>query len=135
MTAMQWVFSFLRKYRKRLIFAMFLATITAVSATVNPQISGAIVDDVIMGGDREILPTLIIIMLVSTLFRTAIRFWFVMIFEKTSQEMIYTMRDYVFRKFMKQDFTFYNDNRTGDLMSRQTGDMDEIGRASCRERV
>ncbi len=126
MTAMQWVFSFLRKYRKRLIFAMFLATITAVSAIVNPQISGAIVDDVIMGGDREILPTLIIIMLVSTLFRTAIRFWFVMIFEKTSQEMIYTMRDYVFRRFMKQDFTFYNDNRTGDLMSRQTGDMDAI---------
>ena len=126
MTAMQWVFSFLKKYRKRLIFALFLATVTAVSAIVNPQISGTIVDDVIVGGNREILPTLIVIMILSTLFRTAIRFWFVMIFEKTSQEMIYTMRDYVFRKFMRQDFTFYNANRTGDLMSRQTGDMDAI---------
>ncbi len=126
MTAMQWVFSFLKKYRKRLIFALFLATVTAVSAIVNPQISGTIVDDVIVGGNREILPTLIVIMILSTLFRTAIRFWFVMIFEKTSQEMIYTMRGYVFRKFMRQDFTFYNANRTGDLMSRQTGDMDAI---------
>ena len=126
MTAMQWVFSFLKKYRKRLIFALFLATVTAVSAIVNPQISGTIVDDVIVGGNREILPTLIVIMILSTLFRTAIRFWFVMIFEKTSQEMVYTMRDYVFRKFMRQDFTFYNANRTGDLMSRQTGDMDAI---------
>lgn len=126
MTAMQWVFSFLRKYRKRLIFALFLTTITAVSSIVNPQISGAIVDDVIGGGNRKILPTLIVIMVLSTLFRAALRYWFVMIFEKTSQEMIYTMRDYVFRKFMRQDFTFYNANRTGDLMSRQTGDMDAI---------
>jgi ATP-binding cassette subfamily B protein len=49
-----------------------------------------------------------------------------MIFEKTSQEMLFTMRDHVYRKFMRQDFNFYNTNRTGDLMSRQTGDMDAI---------
>ncbi|NLP16987.1 MAG: ABC transporter ATP-binding protein [Clostridiales bacterium] len=126
MTAMQWVFSFLKKYRKRLIFAMFLATITAVTAIVNPQISGTVVDDVIMNGNHKILPGLVLIMVLSTLIRAAIRFWFVMIFEKTSQEMLYTMRDYVYRKFMGQDFTFYNTNRTGDLMSRQTGDMEAI---------
>lgn len=126
MTAMQWVFSFLKKYRKRLIFAMFLATITAVTAIVNPQISGTVVDDVIMNGNHKILPRLVVIMILSTLIRAAIRFCFVMIFEKTSQEMLYTMRDHVYRKFMRQDFNFYNTNRTGDLMSRQTGDMDAI---------
>ncbi|TAH64652.1 MAG: ABC transporter ATP-binding protein [Anaerolineaceae bacterium] len=126
MTAMQWVFSFVEKYRKRLIFAMFLATITAVTAIVNPQISGTVVDDVIMGGNREILPTLVVIMVLSTLIRTVIRFWFTMIFEKTSQSVLYTMRDYVYRKMMRQDFNFYNTNRTGDLMSRQTGDMEAI---------
>ena len=36
------------------------------------------------------------------------------------------MRDYVYRRLMAQDFGFYNKNRTGDLMSRQTGDMDAI---------
>jgi ATP-binding cassette subfamily B protein len=40
--------------------------------------------------------------------------------------MLYNMRDYVYRRFLEEDFTFYNKNRTGDLMSRQTGDMDAI---------
>ena len=36
------------------------------------------------------------------------------------------MRDAVYRKLLQEDFAFYNRNRTGDLMSRQTGDMDAI---------
>jgi len=50
MTAMQWFFSFLNKYRAKLIFAMVLVTISCVIAIVNPQISGIIVDDIIEGG-------------------------------------------------------------------------------------
>lgn len=126
MTSMQWVYSFLKKYRKKLIFALVLATITSVTAIVNPQISGIVVDDVITNGNLSILPRLMVIMILSTFLRAVIRFYYVMIFEKTSQEMLFTMRDYVYRRFMMQDFNFYNTNRTGDLMSRQTGDMDAI---------
>lgn len=126
MTAMEWFFSYLKKYRKQLIFAMFLVTITCVFAIVNPQVSGIIVDDVIRGGNREILPKLIVILVLSTLVRAVIRYWFLLIFEKSSQGLLYTMRDYVYRKLMRQDFTFYNNNRTGDLMSRQTGDMNAV---------
>lgn len=126
MTAMQWFFSFMKKYRIRLIFAMILVTITCVTAVVNPQVSGIVIDDVIKGGKREILPRLIIILIVSTLIRAVLKYWFIIIFEKSSQGMLYEMRDYVYRKLMKQDFNFYNNNRTGDLMSRQTGDMDAI---------
>ncbi len=126
MTAMQWFFSFMKKYRIRLIFAMILVTITCVTAVVNPQVSGIVIDDVIKGGKRELLPRLIIILIVSTLIRAVLKYWFIIIFEKSSQGMLYEMRDYVYRKLMKQDFNFYNNNRTGDLMSRQTGDMDAI---------
>lgn len=126
MTAMQWVFSFMKKYRNRLIFAMILVTITCVMAIVNPQISGILVDDVIEGGNREILPWLAVILIGSTLIRTILKYWFLLIFEKSSLGLLYTMRDDVYRKLMRQDFNFYNTNRTGDLMSRQTGDMDAI---------
>lgn len=126
MTAMQWFFSFLKKYRKQLVFAMFLSTITSFILIINPQVSGMIVDDVIRDGKRELLPKLILILILSTLVRSVLRFWYLQIFEKSSQGMLYTMRDYVYRKMMKQDFTFYNNNRTGDLMSRQTGDMNAI---------
>ena len=126
MTAMQWFFSFLKKYRGRLIFAMFLVTLTSIFAIVNPQITGIVVDDIIYGGNRELLPIMALILIVSTLFRAVLRYWFLYIFEKSSQGMLYTMRDYVYRKLLQQDFDFYNKNRTGDLMSRQTGDMEAI---------
>lgn len=126
MTAMQWFFPFLKKYRGRLIFALFLTTITCMIAVVNPHISGIIVDDIIQGGNRDLLPIMALVMVVATLLRAVLRFWFTMIFEKSSQEMLYTLRDYVYRRLLAQDFAFYNKNRTGDLMSRQTGDMDAI---------
>ncbi|MBH1940040.1 ABC transporter ATP-binding protein [Mobilitalea sibirica] len=126
MTAMQWFYSFLKKYRNRIIIGLVVATITCTLAIVNPYIAGIIVDDVIRGGNREILPKLVVIMLVATLIRTVARYWFTISFEKVSQGVLFSMRDYVYRKFLGQDFSFYNKNRTGDLMSRQTGDMEAI---------
>ena len=105
---------------------MFLVTLTSIFAIVNPQITGIVVDDIIYGGNRELLPIMALILIVSTLFRAVLRYWFLYIFEKSSQGMLYTMRDYVYRKLLQQDFDFYNKNRTGDLMSRQTGDMEAI---------
>ncbi len=126
MTAMQWFFSFLKKYRAKIVFAMILVTITCMMAIVNPHISGIIVDDIIKGGNRRILPLMMIIMIVTNLLRAVLKYWFLLIFEKSSQDMLYTMRDYVYRNLLAQDFSFYNKNRTGDLMSRQTGDMEAI---------
>lgn len=126
MTAMQWFFSFLKKYRTKLIFAMILVTVSSLIAIVNPHVAGIIVDDIIEGGNRKILPLMMIIMVVTNLVRAVIKYWFLLIFEKSSQGMLYTMRDYVYRKLLAQDFNFYNKNRTGDLMSRQTGDMEAI---------
>jgi ATP-binding cassette subfamily B protein len=126
MTAMQWFLSFLKKYRAKLVFAMILVTITCMMAVVNPHISGIIVDDIIKGGNRKILPLMMIIMIVTNLLRAVLKYWFLVIFEKSSQGMLYTMRDYVYQNLLAQDFSFYNKNRTGDLMSRQTGDMEAI---------
>lgn len=126
MAAMNWFFSFLKKYRARLIFAMLLVTIVSATAIVNPQIAGIVVDDVIKGGEYDKLPLLMAIMVVATFFRTVLKYCFLIIFEKSSQGMLYTLRDHVYKKLLAQDFRFYNKNRTGDLMSRMTGDMDAV---------
>ena len=61
-----------------------------------------------------------------TLVRSLLRFIFLMCFESSSQGLVYDMREEAYRKLMKEDFNFFNKNRTGDLMSRQTGDMDAV---------
>ncbi len=126
MTAVKWVFSFLKKYRKRMAAGLLMTTGIAMLTIVNPYISGVIVDDVIGGGQRQLLPVMIACLIGVTLVRGLLRFSSQIMFESSSQGVLYSMRDTVYRKLLQEDFNFYNRNRTGDLMSRQTGDMEAI---------
>lgn len=126
MTPMKWFYSFLKKYRLKLGIALFLVAICSGLAVVKPYISGIIVDKVIYGHQDELLFQLIALLLGTTIIRSIIKYIYLYIFETSSQGMLCTMRDYVYRRLLAQDFAFYNKNRTGDLMSRQTGDMDAI---------
>ena len=122
----RWFLSFLKKYRVRMIVGLILVFITALLVLINPQISGMIVDEVIEGQHYEKLGILLLIMIGVTLVRSLLRFTFLMCFESSSQGLVYDMREEAYRKLMKEDFNFFNKNRTGDLMSRQTGDMDAV---------
>ena len=126
MKAFKWFWGFLKKYCGLLIVGLLMATAIAVLAIVNPYISGLIVDDVIQGGAFEALPRLILILLAVTLIRGILRFAYQVIFETCSQGVLYDMRDSFYRKLLMEDFAFFNRKKTGDLMSRQTGDMDAI---------
>ncbi len=126
MTAVKWVFSFLKRYRKRMAAGLLMTTGIAMLTIVNPYISGVIVDDIIGGGQRELLPVMIACLIGVTLVRGLLRFSSQIMFESSSQGVLYSMRDTVYRKLLQEDFNFYNRNRTGDLMSRQTGDMEAI---------
>lgn len=127
MTAMKWFWSYLRKYRFRLAVALVLVTITSVLAIINPMITGYIADDVIGTEPSKInldlLWKMLLLMIGVTVVKAVLRLIFLMIFETSSQGMLYDMRDGVYRNLLQKDFEFYNKNRTGDLMSRQTGDM------------
>ena len=122
----RWFLSFLKKYRVRMIVGLTLVFITSLLVLINPHISGMIVDEVIEGQHYEKLGILLLIMIGVTLVRSLLRFTFLMCFESSSQGLVYDMREEAYRKLMKEDFNFFNKNRTGDLMSRQTGDMDAV---------
>ncbi len=126
MTPMKWFFSFLKKYRKNIIFGLLLTVLITSLTIVNPLISGIIVDDVISGGAYNLLLPAVACMLGVVIIRSVMRFFYQLVFETASQGVLYDMRDKVYRKLLQEDFNFYNKKRTGDLMSRQTGDMDAI---------
>lgn len=126
MTPMKWFYSFLKEYRVRIIFGFVLVTVMAALAIIGPRISGEIVDRVIQGGEYGALPGLLAVLLAATVCRSILRFCVPYNFEICSQGILYKMRDAVYQKLLEDDFEFFNRNRTGDLMSRQTGDMDAI---------
>lgn len=61
-----------------------------------------------------------------TLLRTTIVYVSQMAYEKGSQCVLYRVRTYLFDKIMRQDMRFYSTYRTGDLMTRITGDLDAV---------
>lgn len=126
MTPIKWVYSFLRKYRGKMFAGLLMTTGISLVTIVSPYISGIIVDDVIGAGEKSLLPIMIGCLLGVTVIKGILRYASQVMFEISSQGVLYSMRDTVYRKLLKEDFTFYNKNRTGDLMSRQTGDMDAI---------
>lgn len=126
MTPMKWFCSFLKEYRPRIILGFLLVTVMAALAIISPRISGLIVDQVIQGGNYGALPGLLAVLLGATVCRSILRFVVPYNFETCSQGILYKMRDAVYQKLLAEDFEFFNRNRTGDLMSRQTGDMDAI---------
>lgn len=126
MTAMKWFYSFLRKHNRSMALGIVIVTVISILAIVKPIVSGSIVDDVITGGNYDLLPKLIALLVIITILRGTLRYWSQVIFETCSQDVLYSMRDTVYRKLLQEDFNFYNKKRTGDLLSRQTGDMDAI---------
>lgn len=126
MTPFKWVYSFLKKYRGKMVLGLVFTTFIALLTIVYPVISGIIVDDVIGAGNYEKLPLLIGCLLGVTVLKGVLRYSSQILFEICSQGVLYSMRDTVYRKFLSEDIGFYNRHRTGDLMSRQTGDMDAV---------
>jgi len=126
MTPMKWFYSFLKKYRGLMVLGLAMTTIISMLSIANPYISGVIVDEVIGGGQYDRLLPLVGCLLGVTVVMGILRFFYQVVFETASQGLLYDMRDKVYRKLLEEDFSFYNKKRTGDLMSRQTGDMDAI---------
>lgn len=126
MTPIKWFMTFLKKYRNLIIIGLIMTTAIAALSIVNPYLSGVIIDDVIGRGNYGRLPALVGTLVLVTFLTGALRFLYQVAFETASQGVLYDMRDAVYRKLLLEDFSFYNRKRTGDLMSRQTGDMEAI---------
>ena len=126
MDAIKWFLTFMKRHTPQMILGLFMATLIAALSIVNPHISGIIVDDVIMAGNFGLLPKLLSLLIGVTIVNGILRFFYQIVFERVSQSVLFDMRDKVYRKLLQEDFAFYNRKRTGDLMSRQTGDMEAI---------
>ncbi len=79
-----------------------------------------------LANNKRLFYTYIIAMVGLTFIRTAIVYGSTMIFENVSQWFLYKIRNFLFNKVERQDMNFYNTFRTGDLMTRLTGDLDAV---------
>lgn len=126
MKEFKWIWGFLKKYRRIFFTGLTLVMALTFLSMVNPYIQGMIVDRVIKGGQTEILLTLSMIMIGTTLLRSIFRYVYLYIFEYVSQSVVYNAREAIFKKVQELDFEFFDITKTGDIMARMTGDLEAV---------
>jgi ATP-binding cassette subfamily B protein len=134
MFEIKWLWQNLQGNRARYILALCLSVAGSSLTIANPYLSQLIIDTFITGDDarrnladhRGLLIALCLGMIGFSLLRTGLAYVTTMQYERSSQNMLYRVRIYLYNKIQGQDMEYYDHNRTGDLMTKMTGDLDMV---------
>ena len=126
MRALRWGLPYVKRYRGRLIFGQLINLINILLSLVNPIMAGLIVANVIEGGQQELLLRYLGVMVGVTLYRSIARYFFLLLYEMTSQKIIFELRRDIYHKLHIQNFAWFDKNKVGDIMSRMTGDVEAL---------
>lgn len=130
----KWVWENMKGYRA--LYALgILGTITynALQIVV-PFMTQQVIDNFLIGegaadnllNHRNLFYQMVIAMVLLTFLRTTVVYLTCMDMEVVSQKVLYRVRTFLFDKIETQDMNFYGTYRTGDLMTRVTGDLDAV---------
>ncbi|QHW31414.1 ABC transporter ATP-binding protein [Paenibacillus rhizovicinus] len=134
MFQLKWLWQNLKGDRARYIIALCLSVVGSSLTIINPYIGQRIVDQFIAGNDaisnlahhRGQLIGLGLGMIGFSLLRTSLSYFTTLQYERSSQNMLFRIRIYLYNKIQGQDMKYYDRNRTGDLMTKMTGDLDMV---------
>lgn len=129
-----WLWENMKGYRAVYVIGIMGTIVYNVMQLTVPYVTQKIVDLFLTGEDaaenlttkRDLFFQLIIAMVLLTFLRTVIVYVVCMDVEHVSQKVLYRIRTYLFDKIECQDMKFYSTFRTGDLMTRLTGDLDAV---------
>ena len=131
---MAWLWENMKGYRVIYIIGILGTVVYNAMQLTVPMVTQKIVDLFLTGekaaenlnNHKDLFYKLIIAMVLLTLLRTVIVYLVCMDVEHVSQKVLYRVRNYLFHKIEHQDMNFYGTYRTGDLMTRLTGDLDAV---------
>jgi ATP-binding cassette, subfamily B, multidrug efflux pump len=126
MSSLYWVWGFVRGHKVKLFMGLLMALLVSGLNMVNPYFAGKIVDQVIFGNQENLLWKLLLMMIGVTVIKTVVRYSYQIMFERMSQDVVYKIRELLYGRLQRLDFSFYDRTRTGDIMARMTGDMEAV---------
>ncbi|MDO4562341.1 MAG: ABC transporter ATP-binding protein [Clostridia bacterium] len=126
MAVMKWIFTYIKKYRFRLLFAFTLTLGSTLLSNFRPYVLGKIIDEVFDQQKAELLIWLCALLVGSVLLKDVFRVTDHYILEGTSQRVVYSIRTDLYNRMCSLDFDFFDHNRTGDIMTRMSSDIESI---------
>ena len=131
---LSWLWENMEGKHGLLIAALIGTVVYNIMQLIVPYFSGRIVDllrkiqeeNLVIADYKDDFIRLVILMVVLTLVRVIIVYGDCMAYEHVSQSALYRIRNFLYDKIQRQDMKFYGTYRTGDLMTRVTGDLDAV---------
>mgnify|MGYP001021884265 CR=1 FL=1 len=117
----------LRKYLIQYAWWIILSTLTSVAHNyLNlqlPLMLQVLVDDIVIGNKWDMLTPLFLQLVVIFFFAGVCSLFHTLIVQYIGTNVVYSIRGDMFRSLQEQSYRFYDRNRTGDIMSKATNDV------------
>ena len=121
---------YLKKYWYAYAFALLCTIIAVIMDMVSPQITKRIIDQVIVDGEVDLLPSLLLMILFIGFGRAIFAYLKELIFDTVSSKIGAKLRKRLFNHIQGLSISFFDKNNTGELMSRVKDDVDRIWAAT-----
>lgn len=131
---LRWLWGKMKGYHLLYIAGIMMVVVFNILQLTVPFFTQHIVDTFLTGEnaaqhlatEQKTFILLVLGMVGITFLRTVLVYIACMTFEHVSQMTLYRIRNELFAKIQRQDMHFYDQYRTGDLMTRLTGDLDAV---------
>ncbi|WP_391557992.1 ABC transporter ATP-binding protein [Robertmurraya sp.] len=122
------VLGYANKEKTLLSWVLFMVIASSVFSLIGPYLLGVAVDDVIAGTNKERFLLLLFGVIIVFLLQSGALFfqnyWMIGI----AQEIVFRMRNQLFKKLHMLPISFFQKRQHGELMSRLTNDMENVSR-------
>ncbi|WP_026486315.1 ABC transporter ATP-binding protein [Caldanaerobius polysaccharolyticus] len=126
MDILKGLFEFARPYRRYFYLAGVFMFANIGLGMINPYLQKLLVNKVLLEKQKGLLVYLLMGMLAVSIVTSAFGYLYSYLVEYTSQRTIADIRHKMFNHLQEVSFSFYDKARTGELMSRLTGDLEGV---------
>jgi subfamily B ATP-binding cassette protein MsbA len=120
------VFDLLRPRKRLLVLGFLLMAINRVSGLVLPYSTRYLIDSVIAKHHVELLKPIVLSVLTATVIQGITSFSLTQLLSKEAQRLITELREKVQRHISRLPVSFYDENKTGNLVSRIMSDVEGV---------
>ena len=117
---------YLKKYWYLYTLALACLFIYEILDMVSPKVTQSIIDDVIMGGEIDLLPMLILLLVTVGVGRVVGGYVREFTFDKTSFKVASDIRKHLFGHVQSLSVDYFDKMNTGEIMSRVKDDVDNL---------
>ena len=123
----KWAFKeFIWPRRKILFLGLFLILVRSLSGLVLPYASKSLIDEVIPSKDTDSLTFLLVVVCIALLFQSVSAFSLTRLLSVEAQHLISILRAKVQQKLLTLPISFFDNNKSGALVSRVMTDVEGV---------